>query len=882
MEDAILKEQVAFYQVVNTGGMCDIAVDVTDGVFACGNDGALHCFKNGREDDEVLYEHPTELRCIAIQGDSLLVGAIDGKVCHIDLIQRAFIEFPVRLNLPIRHLSFSPDGSRFVVASEENKVSIRPLATDAAVVYALGHSAPVLCAEFDPEGEYIATASTDGTVRVFRAVSGEPVQVIKIPHANTEHRLQVAWTMDGGELAVPQGADIAMYQRNSWTPLAPFKSAHTKPVTVMSFRRDGDMLATSGLDKMLVLWAVTSRTALRRFQHEEIISGLSWKPNHTLAIIDTSGEWSVLEKLPSIPAHEITPVAPAATETKTSSDETGSSGHRRVVSFVDDEAMEGGSDESEDDGAGSEMPVRKSLSSKRKARHSIHSDDEDDLLGGFIVDGDDDFAGDDWASAKAKPGAKATAAPVYLPAVNTMQAPVQPGATEMKDGRRYLAWNMTAVVTARDERTHVVMEVEFFDKARRRVVISDVKQLSMAALSDVGCFFAGKESLLFNNFRAAFGVSNQWSLDLPKGEEAVSVAASTTFVCVATTAGYLRAFTCSGVQLSITALPGPIVAMVAHERSLRIVYHGAPAQGAQQFFRMQTINIYSRLSSSPVVVSDAAFALSPQSKLIWIGFAESGTLHVADSASILWRARTDGRFEPILDMNSTTKDHKRHWVVDVQDNQLMSVLLKGDREPATLPRPLLDVTPLAMPLLTSQDMETDQIVLAETEDVPLLRCFDKLLKANKTARAIDVAALLSQRESLAVGVKLAAAKKLFDVVDQLQALMQARAAEQEIDEFLTPEPVRSRSALQHEPTVTIRREEPAPRRSTILVDEDPEEETQGGEEEYAETNDDLDNDNNADEAEQTPPQAAPRKFNRMCCCTDCLLVSHSPCSCYCL
>jgi hypothetical protein len=47
------------------------------------------------------------------------------------------------------------------------------------------------------------------------------------------------------------------------------------------------------------------------------------------------------------------------------------------------------------------------------------------------------------------------------------------------------------MVTARDERTHIQIEIEFADASRRRVVFADFNSLSMGALGDGGAVFAG-------------------------------------------------------------------------------------------------------------------------------------------------------------------------------------------------------------------------------------------------------------------------------------------------------------------------------------------------------------------------------------------------------
>jgi WD40 repeat protein len=63
-----------------------------------------------------------------------------------------------------------------------------------------GHTGEVTDAAFSPRGRLVATASADGTVRVWDARAGTQLRVIEVAHP-----VSVAFTPDGSRLAIGDG-----------------------------------------------------------------------------------------------------------------------------------------------------------------------------------------------------------------------------------------------------------------------------------------------------------------------------------------------------------------------------------------------------------------------------------------------------------------------------------------------------------------------------------------------------------------------------------------------------------------------------------------------------------------------------------------------------
>ncbi len=112
-----------------------------------------------------------------------------GAMFSVSLLEQRRFPFPAAP--PIRHpdgaelavARLSPDGSRIATASVDGTARIWDAANSQPLVPPLEHQGPVTWAEFRPDGEVLATCSLDNTVRLWNATTGE---LIGEPHRQDE------------------------------------------------------------------------------------------------------------------------------------------------------------------------------------------------------------------------------------------------------------------------------------------------------------------------------------------------------------------------------------------------------------------------------------------------------------------------------------------------------------------------------------------------------------------------------------------------------------------------------------------------------------------------------------------------------------------------
>lgn len=170
-------------------------------------------------------------------------------------------------------VAFSPDGQRLAVGLSgggEDMVRILEAETGQVLHRLAGHSSYVAAVAYSPDGQYLASGSRDGTIRIYRAVSGDFVR------AFTRHRdlkrgdegyqgvTDVAWGADSRRMVsssldgslmiwdVPEGELVQDI------PLGDEKSHHTESfLHSVDWSLDAQYLAAGGNGPLRIIEAAT-------------------------------------------------------------------------------------------------------------------------------------------------------------------------------------------------------------------------------------------------------------------------------------------------------------------------------------------------------------------------------------------------------------------------------------------------------------------------------------------------------------------------------------------------------------------------------------------------------------------------------------------------
>jgi WD40 repeat protein len=137
-----------------------------------------------------------------------------------------------------------------------------------------GHRGSVESVTWSPNGKQLATASEDGTVKVWEAGGGKQVFTLT---GHTNYVSSVAWSPDGNWLVTGSHDDTArVWDAHNGKELRSL-NGHTARVLSVAWNPDGRRVATGSEDRSVKVWdALAGRELLTLLGHIDRVWGVTW------------------------------------------------------------------------------------------------------------------------------------------------------------------------------------------------------------------------------------------------------------------------------------------------------------------------------------------------------------------------------------------------------------------------------------------------------------------------------------------------------------------------------------------------------------------------------------------------------------------------------
>jgi WD40 repeat protein len=222
-------------------------------------------------------------------GTRFAAASRDGSI-YISSLDKGHVDY-LSVASPVSRVVFNPNDDSVLVCSDDNVARILYVRGRPEVALR-GHTGEILDAAFNPGGTLVATASADGTARLWDVTGESPATTL--PGSNAP------WTVplftNDGEGAILAGVDNHVRIFDSATgQVVGEPRSHPGPVIAMDLSPDGSKLATAGADKIARLWNLSPWKIVREFRgHNSPLTALAFRPPDGRQLATASHDNSVL------------------------------------------------------------------------------------------------------------------------------------------------------------------------------------------------------------------------------------------------------------------------------------------------------------------------------------------------------------------------------------------------------------------------------------------------------------------------------------------------------------------------------------------------------------------------------------------------------------
>lgn len=175
----------------------------------------------------------------------------------------------------IRRLAWSPDGRFLASPSSDHTVRIWDTETGRAIHVLTGHAGTVYCVAWSPDGRLLASGSADTTIRIWDTGSGKLADILQ---GHTYWVNALAWFPSRTLASASEDKAILIWDLKRRKPSRRLMG-HTNAINTLVWSPDGRLLASGSGDKTARVWSTRRGTGSVLLDHPDWVISVAWSPD---------------------------------------------------------------------------------------------------------------------------------------------------------------------------------------------------------------------------------------------------------------------------------------------------------------------------------------------------------------------------------------------------------------------------------------------------------------------------------------------------------------------------------------------------------------------------------------------------------------------------